>query len=66
MAGPVYPAATVPVMENSPAPIMTPTPKAIKLMGPNTLFRLLLPDCSASACSASILFLMNNPMVDII
>ena len=31
MAGPVYPAATVPVMENNPAPMITPTPNAIKL-----------------------------------
>ena len=29
MAGPVYPAATVPVMENNPAPMITPTPNAV-------------------------------------
>ena len=44
MAGPVYPAATVPVMENNPAPMITPTPNAIKLHGPKTLFRVLFPD----------------------
>ena len=43
MAGPVYPAATVPVMEKSPAPIMTPTPSATRLQGPNTRFNDLLP-----------------------
>jgi amino acid transporter len=62
MAGPVYPAATVPVMENNPAPMITPTPNAIKLHGPKTLFRVLFPDSLASACNAAKGFLINNPI----
>ena len=62
MAGPVYSDATVPVMENSPAPMMTPTPSATRLTGPSTRFSVLLPDCCASACSISMLFLINNPI----
>ena len=62
MAGPVYPAATVPVMENNPAPMITPTPNAIKLHGPKTLFRVLFPDSLASACNAAKGLLINNPI----
>lgn len=63
MAGPAYSEATVPVMENSPAPIITPTPRAIRLKGPSTLFRLLSPELPASFCNASIVFRINNPSI---
>jgi hypothetical protein len=62
MAGPVYAAATVPVMEKRPAPMMAPTPKAINPHGPSTLFRVLLPDSLASASRAVNVFLINNPI----
>ena len=63
MAGPVYPAATVPVIENNPAPMITPTPSATRLQGPNTRFSVLLPDSLASACKAPNGFLINNPFL---
>ena len=63
MAGPVNSDATVPVMEKSPAPIITPTPRATRLTGPSTLFRVLLPEAFASACRASMLFLINSPIM---
>ena len=62
IAGPVYPAATVPVMENNPAPMMTPTPSATKLQGPSTRFSDLLPVWLASASNISNGFLINNPI----
>ena len=62
MAGPVYSAATVPVMEKSPAPMMAPTPKAISPQGPSTRFNALLPDSLASASRAAKGFLINNPI----
>ena len=63
MAGPVYSAATVPVMEKSPAPMMAPTPKAMSPHGPSTRFRVLLPDSLASAIRSAKDFLINNPML---
>ena len=63
MAGPVYAAATVPVMEKRPAPMIAPTPKAINPHGPSTLFSVLLPDSLASASRAANGFLINNPIV---
>ena len=62
MAGPVYSAATVPVMENRPAPMMAPTPKAMSPQGPRTRFNVLLPDSFASTSRAAKGFLINNPM----
>ena len=62
MAGPVYVAATVPVIEKRPAPMMAPTPKAINPQGPSTLFSDLLPDSLASASRAANGFLINNPI----
>ena len=60
--GPVHSAATVPVIENRPAPIMTPTPNATRLIGPKTRFKEEDPDSLASACSDSMLYRINNPM----
>jgi hypothetical protein len=62
MAGPVYPAATAPVMENNPAPIITPTPKAIKLHGPRIRFSDLLPESFASVIKSAKGFLINKPI----
>ena len=62
IAGPVYDAATVPVMENNPAPIITPTPRATRLTGPSTRLRVPLPVSLASACKASILFRIKSPI----
>ena len=63
MAGPVYSAATVPVMENRPAPMMAPTPKAMSPQGPRTRFNVLLPDSFASTSRAAKVFLINNPII---
>ena len=46
MAGPAFVAAATPVIENSPAPIIAPIPKAIKVVGAErtleTFFGILL------------------------
>ncbi len=63
MAGPVYSAATVPVMENRPAPMIAPTPNAISPQGPSTRFNVLLPDSLASTSRAAKGFLINNPII---
>lgn len=62
MAGPVYPAATVPVMEKSPAPIMTPTPSATRLQGLIPVLMIyFLFDWLRPAGPQRLL--MNNPIV---
>ena len=64
-AGPVYPAATVPVMENNPAPIIRLLPIMIKLQTPKTLFWvgfLRFPiHCLRLECMEKA-FLINNPI----
>ena len=60
MAGPVCSPATMPVTENRPAPIITPTPRAIKPQGPNTRFNPLPPSLSASCSKSSALFFTNK------
>ncbi|MNR00962.1 hypothetical protein D3C85_1167530 [compost metagenome] len=57
IAGPALLAAAEPVMENSPAPIMAPMPKATRLTGPRVLFRVPSPLSAASFVSKSIDFL---------
>jgi hypothetical protein len=62
IAGPVYSAATIPVMENSPAPIITPTPNATKPQGPKTRFSVDVPSSEASASGVARGFLIKRPI----
>ena len=62
MAGPVYSAATNPVMEKRPAPTITPIPKSTSPMGPNTRFNEVCPSAFDSAKMAAIGFLLKRPM----
>lgn len=56
-AGPALSAAAIPVKEKSPAPIIAPTPRAIRPELVNVLFKEPYPLCSASATSLGIDFL---------
>ena len=62
MAGPVCSAATMPVMENRPAPMITPTPKAISPKGPSTRRSVPPPSRSASANNVFRGFLIKSPI----
>ena len=55
MAGPALLAAANPVIENKPAPMMAPIPRAINALASNVLFNVWLP-VSLASC--------NNPVID--
>ncbi|MNX56791.1 hypothetical protein D3C86_875940 [compost metagenome] len=57
MAGPALLAAAEPVIENSPAPMIAPIPKATRFTGPSVLFSVPSPLSDASLVSKSIDFL---------
>src|SRR5262245_45532872 len=56
-AGPAFCDAAVPVITNSPAPMIAPIPSVVRFSGPRA--RLNLP-LSASACSSNVDFLMKR------
>ena len=62
IAGPVCSPATIPVTENKPAPMMTPTPSAMSPHAPSTRFSPFPPSFSASCSSSAAVFLMNKSM----
>jgi hypothetical protein len=60
IAGPAWLAAAIPVIENNPAPMMAPIPKAIKPQAPKVLFKVWEPVSCASFIKAAMGFLTNK------
>ena len=63
IAGPALLAAAMPVSENNPAPIITPTPTDIRPKGPNLRFNVPLPVSEASVNKERIVFFRNKVLI---
>jgi len=63
IAGPALFAAAIPVYENRPAPIITPTPIEINPKGPNLRFNVPFPVSSASISNERIVFFLKIVLI---
>jgi hypothetical protein len=63
MAGPALFAAAIPVKENKPAPIITPTPIEINPKGPKLRFSVFDPVSFASFKSERIVFFLKSVLI---